>query len=396
MSSVPERGAIPHADVAPAHLDAAARARYARHLSLPGFGQTGQAALGRSRVLVVGAGGLGSPVLAYLAAAGVGELGIVDDDIVETSNLQRQVIHRESDVGGAKTASAARFVRQLNSAVDVRTHDLRVGPDDVLGLVAQYDVVVDGTDNFTTRYALNDSCVVLGVPLVWASISQFAGQLGVVVPGAGPCYRCLFPAPLADDEVPNCAIGGVLGVLPGVMGAMQAAEVVKLVTGVGTVVRDGVLLYDALAATTTQLPLVRDAACGVCGDGEVRIFAGLAAARTAPALSVAVEQVDAGYVTGATARGALVVDVREPDESAQAPTPGEWGGALHLPWSGWSAGASSAAVRELSEHARSQGREVVVVCAAGGRSTLAARTLLADEPRLHVVSLAGGMNGLAP
>lgn len=369
-------------------LDPGERLRYARHLTLPGVGEAGQRALRDARVLVVGAGGLGAPVVSYLSAAGVGVIGVVDDDVVERSNLQRQVIHTEAGVGEAKVSSAARFASQLNSGVTIVEHRARLDIRTALEILPEYDVVVDGSDNFSTRYVLNDACVALRLPLVWASISQFSGQFGVVVPGVGPCYRCLFPRPLADGEVPDCAVGGVLGVLPGVVGTMEAVEVIKLVTGVGEVARDGVWLYDALSTSLTRLPLARDVECVVCGDGDQRLFDGLDGTGRGSDVTEAgqVPQVDAAQL--AELDDPLVVDVREHTEVAARPVPAGWGEVVVRPLSTWEPSTAP----ELLTAA--QGRAVVTVCAAGSRSARAARVLL-DESREQtgprIMSLAGGL-----
>lgn len=249
----------------PAPLDEGQRERYARQIALTQFGERGQETLVGARVLVVGAGGLGSPVIAYLAGAGVGTLGIVDDDEVELSNLHRQVVHRSDGVGTPKTASAAAFVAGLDPGIEVIEHRVRLDATNAADILAGYDVVVDGTDNFETRYLLNDLCVLLGLPLVWASISEFAGQVGVVVPDEGPCYRCVFPQAPEPGTVLDCAQGGVLGVLPGVVGCLEAVETIKLIAAVGEPLTNGVLLYDALAARTSVLRLERDPGCATCG-----------------------------------------------------------------------------------------------------------------------------------
>lgn len=373
-------------------LDPGERLRYARHLTLPGVGETGQRALRDARVLVVGAGGLGAPVVSYLSAAGVGVIGVVDDDVVERSNLQRQVIHTEAGVGEAKVSSAARFASQLNSGVTIMEHRVRLDARTALEILPEYDVVVDGSDNFSTRYVLNDACVALRLPLVWASISQFSGQFGVVVPGVGPCYRCLFPHPLADGEVPDCAVGGVLGVLPGVVGTMEAVEVIKLVTGAGEVARDGVWLYDALSTSLTRLPLARDAQCVVCGDGDQRLFEGLDEAGRGSDVGASGAEVGEVCEIDAAELAALgdpfVVDVREQTEVDASPVPAGWGEVVVRPLSAW----ESSTGRELLTAA--QGRDVVTVCAAGSRSARAARVLL-DESREQtgprIMSLAGGL-----
>lgn len=342
-----------------------------------------------ARVLVVGAGGLGAPLLAYLAAAGVGRIGVVDDDVVEASNLQRQVIHRETSVGTAKVASAAEFVAALNSDVQVVEHRLRLGEVNAFDVLAPYDVVVDGSDNFTTRYVVNDVCVALQLPLVWASISQFAGQLGVVSPMAGPCYRCAFPKPLGDDEVPDCATGGVLGVLPGVMGALQATEVIKLLTGVGEVADTAITVYDALTTSFGHVPLERDVNCVACGDGPTRPFSGLAVRSDARPALPPVREVEAHAVPALGA--CLVLDVREPVEIAARPAPADWGEVLAVPMSQW----GPHTVDEVRD--RADGRAVLTVCAAGSRSVRAAHTLQTQSTSgrpVAVASLAGGLAGL--
>lgn len=373
-------------------LNPAERSRYARHLSLPGVGERGQVALRDARVLVVGAGGLGAPVVSYLTAAGVGVIGVVDDDVVELSNLQRQVIHTEAGVGETKVVSAARFASSLNSDVRIVEHRVRLDSQSALAILPEYDVVVDGSDNFRTRYVLNDVCVALRLPMVWASISQFSGQLGVVDPGVGPCYRCLFPQPIADGEVPDCATGGVLGVLPGVVGTMEAVEVIKLVTGVGEVAYEGVWLYDALTASLTRLPLARDVQCVVCGDGNQRLFEGLGGAGRGSDAAVGaaeereVHEIDAAQL--AALDDPFVVDVREQTEADALPVPAGWGEVVVRPLSTWGPATS----RDVLTAAH--GRDVVTVCAAGARSVRAARVLL-DESREEegprIMSLAGGL-----
>jgi sulfur-carrier protein adenylyltransferase/sulfurtransferase len=253
----------------PSLLTAAQRQRYSRHLLIPEVGAAGQARLLGSRVLLVGAGGLGSPAALYLAAAGVGTLGIVDFDVVDLSNLQRQVLHTTDRVGEPKTASARRAIEALNPDVAVVAHDVELGPANVDGIIAGYDVVVDGTDSFDTRYTLNDAAVAAGIPVVHASVYRFEGQLSVFVPGAGPCYRCLYPSPPPPELAPNCSAVGVLGVVPGIMGLLQANEVLKLLLGVGTPMVGRLLLFDALDGEFRELELRRDPACPACSDVAV-------------------------------------------------------------------------------------------------------------------------------
>ncbi len=239
--------------------------RYARHIILPEIGGAGQAALLRSRVLVIGAGGLGSALLLYLAAAGIGTLGIVDDDTVDLSNLQRQVIHDTGTIGTAKVASAAARIRALNPDVTVDTHAVRLTADNADDLVGRYDMVADGSDNFDTRYVVNDACILAGKPLISAAILRFEGQLATFGVGDGPCYRCLYPAAPPGDMVPSCAQAGVFGALAGVMGSLQAIEVIKQGLGLGNGLAGRLLLYDALGHGFRTLTVKRDPDCVLCG-----------------------------------------------------------------------------------------------------------------------------------
>lgn len=245
------------------------RARYQRHLILPQIGEAGQQKLKAARVLVVGAGGLGSPALLYLAAAGVGRIGIVDDDIVDESNLQRQVVHGTRDVGRAKVSSASARLRDLNPHVDVRTYHARLTSANASRIIGDYDVVLDGADNFPTRYLINDACVLLGKPCVHASVIRFEGQASVFATSDGPCYRCLFPAPPAPGTIPDCAEGGVFGVLPGLLGIIQATEAIKIITQIGTTLAGRLLLVDALGMHFRTIELARDPACRACGTREI-------------------------------------------------------------------------------------------------------------------------------
>jgi sulfur-carrier protein adenylyltransferase/sulfurtransferase len=255
------------------------RDRYSRHLLLPEVGVEGQQKLLDAKVLLLGAGGLGSPAALYLAAAGVGTLGIVDDDTVDLSNLQRQVIHTTDRVGEPKVDSAAETIAQINPDVEVVKHQVRLDSSNVIELIEPYDIVVDGLDNFPTRYLLNDASVRLRKPVVSASILGFDGQLSVFKPYEGPCYRCLYPVPPPAELAPSCGANGVLGVLPGTMGLLQATEVIKLVVGVGEPLIGRLLLYEALGATFTELKVRRDPECPVCSrppedisDDEMGVF----------------------------------------------------------------------------------------------------------------------------
>ena len=253
--------------------------RYARHIILPNVGGAGQRKLLDSSVLVIGAGGLGSPIALYLAAAGVGTLGIVDDDDVDLSNLQRQVIHTTDRIGTPKVDSAETSVKAINPDVDVVKYRVRLDASNIMEIIEGYDVIVDGLDNFPTRYLLNDASVRLRIPVVSASILGFDGQLSVFKPHDGPCYRCLYPVPPPAELAPSCGANGVLGVLPGTMGLLQATEVVKLVTGAGEPLIGRLLLYEALSASFTELKVRRDPECPICSrepseitDEELGVF----------------------------------------------------------------------------------------------------------------------------
>ncbi|GIU97057.1 MAG: hypothetical protein KatS3mg013_0860 [Actinomycetota bacterium] len=240
--------------------------RYARHIILPNIGGEGQRKLLEASVLVIGAGGLGSPVAMYLAAAGVGRLGIVDFDRVDLTNLQRQILHTTADVGRPKVASAVEHLRAINPTIEIVGHETLLTSANALDVLGPYDVVVDGTDNFPVRYLVNDATQFLGKPLVYGSIYQFEGQATVFMPGPQtPCYRCLFPSPPPPGTVPSCAEGGVFGVLPGVIGSIQATEAIKLITGQGRTLEKRLLLYDALHMEVQEVRIRWDADCPVCG-----------------------------------------------------------------------------------------------------------------------------------
>ena len=239
--------------------------RYSRHLIIPDVGMTGQKRLKNAKVLCVGAGGLGSPALLYLAAAGVGTLGIVDFDVVDESNLQRQVIHGQSDIGRSKAESARDSIREINPYVNVIVHKERLDSDNAMQIFADYDLIVDGTDNFATRYLVNDACVLLGKPYVWGSIYRFDGQASVFWAEYGPCYRCLYPEPPPPGMVPSCAEGGVLGVLCASIGSIQVNEAIKLITGIGEPLAGRLMIYDALEMTYRSVKVRKDPECPVCG-----------------------------------------------------------------------------------------------------------------------------------
>jgi len=297
-------------------------ARYSRHLIMPEVGMDGQLKLKAASVLCIGAGGLGSPVAMYLAAAGVGRIGIVDFDVVDHSNLQRQVIHATPDVGRPKLDSARDRLNALNPEVEVETHDVALSSENALELLVGYDIIVDGTDNFPTRYLVNDACVILGKPNVYGSIFRFEGQASVFATKDGPCYRCLYPEPPPPGLVPSCAEGGVLGILPGVIGTIQATETVKLIIGVGEPLVNRFMIYDALRMRFRELKLRRDPECPVCGDNptvteliDYEQFCGITPAVSVTEPTAGVETTVEELKTRLDrADGVFILDVREQQE----------------------------------------------------------------------------------
>src|SRR5271167_742149 len=266
--------------------------RYSRHLIMPEVGMEGQQKLKAARVLCIGAGGLGSPLALYLTAAGVGTLGIVDFDVVDYTNLQRQIIHTTADVGRKKLDSAAEKLKAINPFLNIRKFETRLSSENALELFREFDIIADGTDNFPTRYLVNDACVLTGKPNVYGSIFRFEGQASVFATEDGPCYRCLYPEPPPPGLVPSCAEGGVLGILPGLVGVIQATEVIKLILGKGETLKNRLLLYDALNMRFRELKLRRDRDCPACGDRptitkliDYQEFCGLKPPAIAPALS---------------------------------------------------------------------------------------------------------------
>jgi sulfur-carrier protein adenylyltransferase/sulfurtransferase len=305
--------------------------RYSRHLIIPDVAMTGQKRLKNAKVLCVGAGGLGSPALMYLAAAGVGTLGIVEFDVVDESNLQRQIIHGQSDIGRSKAESARDSVREINPLITINVHEQRLDSSNVMDLFAQYDLIVDGTDNFATRYLVNDACVLLGKPYVWGSIYRFDGQAAVFWAEHGPCYRCLYPEPPPPGMVPSCAEGGVLGVLCASIGAIQVTEAVKLLTGIGEPLVGGLMIYDALEMSYRKIAVRKDPNCAVCGEHptvteliDYDEFCGV--------ISEEAQQAAAGSTITAGELAELLdsdkpvylVDVREPAEFEIVSIPGAW------------------------------------------------------------------------
>ncbi|KUG52083.1 molybdopterin biosynthesis-like protein MoeZ [Kocuria rosea subsp. polaris] len=376
----------PLVEPAPELTDAELR-RYARHLTVPEIGEQGQRRLKNARVLCVGAGGLGSPALLYLAAAGVGTLGVVDDDVVEASNLQRQVVHGGSTLGAAKTASAAARIADLNPLVHVVEHRERLTAANAEEVLAGYDLVLDGTDNFGTRYLVSDACELTGLPHVWGSILRFDGQYSVFWGAHGPTYRDLYPVPPAPGTVPSCAEAGVLGVLPGLLGTAMAVEAVKLVTGIGTTMLGRVATYDALSARWWEIPLaptpgrapVTSLAPGTAGTGAD----GGAPACPAPAPEhvPTVTAPELAALLAARERGAAdfeLVDVREPYEARLAAIPGS----RLVPLGQFESGEALARI--------APDRRVLLHCKAGARSERALRLLVASGHR-DVAHLEGGV-----
>src|SRR3989449_3387424 len=297
--------------------------RYSRHLILPEVGLSGQKKICSTSVLCIGAGGLGSPIAMYLAAAGIGKLGILDFDSVDFSNLQRQIIHGTEDVGRPKTESAKETINSINPNCEVVIHNTRLSSENALEIVGQYDIVVDGTDNFPTRYLTNDACVLLRKPNVYGSIFRFEGQASVFAPHlGGPCYRCLYPEPPPPGMVPSCAEGGVLGVLPGIIGCIQATEILKLALGKGSSLIGRLLLFNALEMKFRELKLRRDPECPLCGENptitkliDYEQFCGVTAEPETAATNldeVTVQEMKRALDNAKL--GIRVIDVREPDE----------------------------------------------------------------------------------
>jgi len=304
--------------------------RYSRHLIIPDVGMAGQKRLKNAKVLCVGAGGLGSPALMYLAAAGVGTLGIIDFDVVDESNLQRQVIHRQSSLGQPKAESAAATVREINPLIDVVVHNTALDRDNIMEIFAQYDLILDGTDNFATRYMVNDAAVLLGKPYVWGSIYRFDGQAAVFWAEHGPCYRCLYPEPPPPGMVPSCAEGGVLGVLCASIGSIQVNEAIKLITGIGEPLVGRLMIYDALEMTYRSVKVRKDPECPLCGKNptqtalleDYEAFCGAvsdAAAEAAKDSTISVHELKAMQDRG---DDIFLVDVREPNEYEIVSIPG--------------------------------------------------------------------------
>ncbi len=375
-------------------LSAAQTRRLMRHLVLPEVGEVGQRRLGAARVLVVGAGGLGSPVITYLAAAGVGHLTVVDDDVVDESNLQRQVLHGRADVGRGKVESARDAVARLGAGTNLRLVSGRFTADSGPALVAGHHLVIDGSDNFATRYAVNDACVAAGVPLVWGSILAMAGQLSVWWAGRGPCYRCVFPQPPPEGSVASCVEAGVLGALCGVIGSLMATQALLLLTGAGDPLVGRLLLHDAAAGTFDTLPLRANPDCATCGGRPLVVpgqpaheadpsaladpsRSGGSGAPTSEPSRVEVDVADLLEELAAVA-APLIIDVRPAAERAALPGPD----ALPIPLEDFRSGAAFQAQWPAD-------RSIVMVCHSGLRSLEAA--LLARAAGIDARSLRGGV-----
>ncbi|MDB5885680.1 MAG: molybdenum cofactor biosynthesis protein MoeB [Polaromonas sp.] len=350
--------------------------RFGRHLILPEFGLAAQQRLKAGSVLLIGLGGLGSPSSLYLAASGVGRIGLVDADVVEETNLQRQIVHGHAMLGHLKTESAAARMLDINPDLKIERHDVRLGLDNALDLISQYDVIVDGTDNFPTRYLVNDACVKLGKPNVYGGVLRFDGQLSVFDARYGPCYRCLFPEPPPIEFAPNCAEAGVLGVLPGVIGSLQATEVIKLLTGVGTSMIGRMLIYDGLDLSFTTIQIAKAADCPICSHASKDIEL----KETVMACSAPVGRTMASSVLQARQRAGddlLVIDVRNPAEWLS----GTISGAMGLPMPEITRALNQAGPPPLPKD-----RDLVLVCQSGMRSSAVIRSLVDagyDSGRLY-------------
>jgi len=358
--------------------------RYSRHLIMPEVGMEGQQKLADAKVLCIGAGGLGAPLTLYLAAAGVGTLGILDFDVVDFSNLQRQVIHSEKTLGELKVDSAKNRLLELNSDIDVKTYNTRLTSDNAMEIIKDYDIVVDGTDNFATRYLVNDACVLQGKPNVYGSIFRFEGQVSIFDAQRGPCYRCLYPEPPPPGLVPSCAEGGVLGILPGIVGTMQAAEVIKLILGKGNPLIGKLLFIDVLEMTPKIMTLRKDENCPICGKNptiteliDYEEFCGIGRGQEEEAGNVQEISVDTFKEIKESKDNLLILDVREPHEYDICHIEGS----KLIPL-----GEIQSRVNEVDPD-----QEIVVHCHHGGRS-LKATTYLAERGFKNVKNLKGGID----
>ena len=367
----------------PDGLSSAELLRYSRHILIPNVGEVGQIKLKNASVLLIGAGALGSPTALYLAAAGVGRLGLVDADRVEASNLQRQILHGESWIGKLKLDSAAARLSEVNPLVTVEPHPVRFTPDNAMEIANSYDIIVDGSDNFPTRFLTNDTAFFQKKPLVYGAIHRFEGQVGLFAPHlGGPCYRCLLPTMPPEGSVPSCQEAGVLGVLPGIIGSLQAMETLKLILGVGSLPLGKLTCYDGLQSTFRSLKLTRDPQCRLCGDSPEIITVSNPETQTSHSCTLISESMES--ITTAELRTllkgnfqGLLIDVREPDEYAVAMI----------------AGSRLIPLKTLPQELDSlpKDREILVHCKAGGRSARAVQLML-DHGFTQVKNVTGGMD----
>ncbi|GAA3945877.1 molybdopterin-synthase adenylyltransferase MoeB [Allohahella marinimesophila] len=362
--------------------------RYVRHITLPDVGRGGQLRLKKARVLVIGTGGLGSPVSLYLAAAGVGTLGLVDFDRVESSNLQRQVVHGTATLGMAKVESARRRLEDLNPDIRVNAYDCALTPDNAIDLVGDYDLVVDGTDNFATRYLLNDACVLLGRPLVYGALHRFDGQISLFNHQDGPCYRCLYPKSPPAELAPNCNAGGVIGVLPGVVGLIQATETIKLILNIGEPLTGRLLRFDALAMKFSEICFKRRSDCLTCSSARTSRELQTEAPIVCNSVVASDKKLSADFfirpsqlhLSIANGENLQLIDVREPNELEVC----QLSGALNIPL-----GDLAERLAELD-----QGRHLCLICFGGPRAERAALQLL-DAGFSKIQVLQGGIKGWA-
>ena len=338
--------------------------RYSRHLIIPDVAMAGQQRLMNAKVLCVGAGGLGSPALMYLAAAGVGTLGIVEFDTVDESNLQRQIIHGQSDIGKSKAISAKEKIAEINPNVNVIVHEVRLDTDNVMEIFSQYDLIVDGTDNFATRYLVNDACVLLKKPYVWGSIYRFDGQASVFWAEYGPCYRCLYPEPPPPGMVPSCAEGGVLGVLCASIGSIQTTEAIKLIAGIGEPLIGQLMIYDALEMSYRKIKVRKDPKCPLCGDKQTQTellpdyeaFCGVLSDAAEVAVKDSTISVTELKSKIDNKENFLLIDVREPSEYEIVKIPGS----VLIPKQGFLDGSALAGLP--------QDKPIILHCKSGVRS----------------------------
>jgi len=366
-------------------------ARYSRHLLLPEIGMEGQKKLKAAKVLIIGTGGLGSPIALYLAAAGAGTIGLVDFDFVDESNLQRQIIHGVKDVDRPKVASAKDRIKSINPYIDVITYNTNLSSGNALGIISEYDVIADGTDNYQTRYIVNDACVLLGKPNVYGSVFQFEGQVSVFYAKKGPCYRCLYPAPPPPDLVPSCSVGGVLGVLPGIVGTLQANEVIKLIVGGGDVLTGRLLTLDAWKMKFRELKLGKDINCPICGENptitgllsedQMGAFCGLNIKREEePVPEITPLELKARLDNG---DGIGIIDIREPHEIA----------IVKFIYKDYAARAIPEG--QLARRRDELGELTAILCKEGKKSIRAIRNLHEAGYKGGLLNLKDGINGWA-